>query len=169
MSTVASAYGGVYRARCVSVLSDHAVVTVGQLYGLNQINVYEFAGSRPSAGDYGWVSFENERAERPIWMGAESKAYGGTAGPAGPQGPAGATGPAGPPGPGGGSFRFVQVTPAATWTIVHNLGYYPNVTTVDSSHREVVGEITYTDINTVTVTFSAGGVPSAFGGECYCS
>jgi hypothetical protein len=162
-------YGGTYRGTCQAVLSDHIMATVPQLYGANQIPIYKFAGSRPSAADPGWVTFENERPEFPVWIGAESKSYGGVAGPAGPQGPPGATGPAGPPGPGGGSFHFFQTTPASTWTIVHNLGYYPNVTVTDSSHREVVGEVVYTDVNTVTVTFTSAGAPVAFGGEAICS
>jgi hypothetical protein len=62
------------------------------------------------------------------------------------------------------SFRYVQPTAASVWTIVHNLGFYPSVTVVDSSHRVVYGEVDYPDVNSVRVTFSA-----AFGGEAYLS
>src|SRR5213075_3591459 len=44
------------------------------------------------------------------------------------------------------SYRHIQTVPAAMWTIVHNLGFYPNVSVVDSSGREVVGEINYTSM-----------------------
>src|SRR4051794_14550282 len=91
-------YGGSYKATCVAVLSDHITATVPQLFAAAAIDVYKFAGSRPAAADPGWVTFESERPERPVWMGAESKTYGGTQGPTGPQGPAGATGPQGPTG-----------------------------------------------------------------------
>jgi len=44
------------------------------------------------------------------------------------------------------------------------LSFYPNVTVVDSSGREVFGELSYPNATTVQVTFSA-----AFGGEAYLS
>ena len=62
------------------------------------------------------------------------------------------------------SYRHIQTVPSAVWTIPHNLGFYPNVSVVDSTGREVVGEITYVNMNTVQLTFSA-----AFGGEAYLS
>jgi head-tail adaptor len=67
-------------------------------------------------------------------------------------------GPQGPPGPTGAAaqtFTFDQNTPAAAWTIVHNLGRFPAVTVVDSSEREVEGDVAYIDSNRLTVTFSA--------------
>jgi hypothetical protein len=62
------------------------------------------------------------------------------------------------------SYRHVQTVSSAVWTIAHNLGFYPNVSVVDSSGREVIGEINYVSMNTVQITFSA-----AFGGEAYLS
>jgi hypothetical protein len=62
------------------------------------------------------------------------------------------------------SYHFVQNIPAATWTIVHNLGWYPNVTIQDSAGSIVEGEIAYTSVNALTVTFS-----SAFSGNAYLS
>jgi hypothetical protein len=94
----------------------------------------------------------------------------GVQGPEGPEGPAGDPGPEGPQGPPGtpGSapqaYTHDQASPSATWTIVHNLGYYPNVATVDSAGDEVEGLVTYADVNTVTIVFSA-----AFGGKAYLS
>jgi hypothetical protein len=76
----------------------------------------------------------------------------------------GAVGPPGPPGPGGASYRHIQNTPAAVWTIVHGLGFWPNVTTVDTAHTVVEGSTAYSDVNTVVITFSA---PVA--GEAYLS
>jgi hypothetical protein len=94
----------------------------------------------------------------------------GVQGPEGPEGPTGPTGPTGPQGPAGApgsapqAYTHDQVTPASTWTIVHSLGYHPNVAVVDSAGDGVEGLVTYVDVNTVTVEFNA-----AFGGKAYLS
>ena len=78
----------------------------------------------------------------------------GPRGPAGPAGAAGATGPAGPAGPSGSAYVHTQNTVSSTWSITHNLGVYPNVTTTDITGFIIEGTTTYPTINTVTVTFS---------------
>lgn len=92
----------------------------------------------------------------------------GPPGPPGPEGPEGPEGPVGPQGPPGTmpatNYRHVQMTAATTWTINHGLSFWPNVTVIDSSGREIIGEETYPNANTVIVTFSA-----AVAGEAYCS
>lgn len=60
------------------------------------------------------------------------------------------------------NFLWFQSTAASVWTITHNLGFYPQVTTVDSTGHEVVGDVTYIDVNTVQVTFSGSFAGSAF-------
>ena len=60
------------------------------------------------------------------------------------------------------TFAYTQATPAATWTITHNLGKYPAVSIVDSAGSAVVGDVEYIDDNTVTITFQ-----SAFAGAAY--
>jgi hypothetical protein len=87
-------------------------------------------------------------------------------GPQGPPGNDGAPGEPGQPGPpGAGSFHtHNQVGVSDTWVIVHNLGYHPNVTTVDSGGTEVIGDVTYDSISQVTVRFS-----SAFSGKAHLS
>jgi hypothetical protein len=69
-------------------------------------------------------------------------------------------------GGGGGSapFTFIQAVPSATWVIVHGLGYKPNVTVVDSTERQVEGDVQYNSLVQITITFSA-----AFAGEAYLS
>ena len=62
------------------------------------------------------------------------------------------------------AFRYVQTSPADTWVISHGLSFFPNVTVADSTGREVVGDVSYPDPDTVVLTFSA-----AFSGEAYCS
>lgn len=76
------------------------------------------------------------------------------------------------PGSGGGSGGGTQVlsylhnqgVAASTWVIVHNLGFYPNVTVVDSGLSTVEGDLTQIDLNTLRLQFSA-----AFTGTAYCS
>lgn len=65
---------------------------------------------------------------------------------------------------GPGTFTYDQNVAASTWTIVHNLGFFPNVTTVDTLDREFLGDVAYVDLNTVTVTFA-----SAVTGRAYLS
>ena len=102
---------------------------------------------------------------------------GGAVGPQGVQGPQGITGLQGATGTQGTqgiqgvqgtnreiAYRHSQNVPSDTWTITHNLNFYPNVTTMDSTGAICEGEIVYTNPNTLTVTFLA-----AFSGVAYLS
>jgi hypothetical protein len=62
------------------------------------------------------------------------------------------------------AYAHTQGTASATWTINHNLDFYPNVTVVDSGGTIVEGEISYTTRNQVVLTFTA-----AFSGKAYLS
>lgn len=62
------------------------------------------------------------------------------------------------------AYSHIQGTASATWTITHNLDFYPNVTILDSAGTIVEGEIAYTSRNQVVLTFSA-----AFSGKAYLS
>lgn len=70
-------------------------------------------------------------------------------------GPAGPAGPAGPPGPSGAATGLTHPhgTLEAVWTIAHGLGYNPNVSIEDSGGSDVIGEVSYPDLNTVVVAF----------------
>lgn len=57
-----------------------------------------------------------------------------------------------------------QNTPSNSWTIDHNLGFFPNVTVVDSGETQVEGSVIYNNINRVTIEFS-----TAFAGKAYLS
>lgn len=74
----------------------------------------------------------------------------------------GATG--GSSGTSGEAQTFVWTAPTAdtTWTIIHQLGRYPSVTLVDSAHSVMLADITYDDINTVTVEFAYATAGSAY-------
>ena len=62
------------------------------------------------------------------------------------------------------SYIHTQGVASNTWVINHNLGFYPNLTVQDSAGTIYEGEITYTNSNSLTVTFS-----SAFSGKAYLS
>lgn len=90
-------------------------------------------------------------------------------GPQGPQGNQGIQGPQGPQGPPGTAentdYTHDQMTPSATWVVVHNLGYRPaGVHVTDSSGNDYEGEVTHNSVNQLTITFSA-----AFSGTAYVS
>ena len=59
-------------------------------------------------------------------------------------------------------YVFTQSTPAAVWTINHDLNKYPSVSIVDSANDEVIGEVNYTSTTQVVITFSA-----AFSGKAF--
>lgn len=52
------------------------------------------------------------------------------------------------------AFTYTQSSASTNWVINHNLGFYPNITVVDLSSNILEGDITYTDSNSVTLTFS---------------
>jgi hypothetical protein len=62
------------------------------------------------------------------------------------------------------AYIHTQGAANSAWTITHNLGFYPNVTVQDSGGSIVEGEITYTNTNSLTVSFEA-----AFSGTAYLS
>ena len=61
-------------------------------------------------------------------------------------------------------FVHTQASPSTTWAIAHNLKFFPNVAIVDSALSHVMGEVTYTDENNLTVSFT-----SAFSGKAFLS
>lgn len=54
--------------------------------------------------------------------------------------------------------------PSKIWVITHNLNKYPSVTVINNNNQVVIGDITYTDKNNLTVSFSAG-----FSGKVICN
>ena len=62
------------------------------------------------------------------------------------------------------SYTHTQGSDSATWTINHDLGFYPSVTVFLSSGDIVEGAIAHTDTNNLTITFSA-----AISGTAYLS
>jgi hypothetical protein len=67
----------------------------------------------------------------------------------------GPEGPQGLPGASGGGFTHTQSSPAATWTVVHNLGRMVNVFYVgDDGFAALVDAQHDNDLNTLYLTFS---------------
>ena len=59
-------------------------------------------------------------------------------------------------------YEYDQGTPAAVWTIAHNLGLRPAAVVIDSAGTNVEGQIDHIDVNNLTLTFSG-----AFSGKAY--
>jgi hypothetical protein len=62
------------------------------------------------------------------------------------------------------SFQHIQSAASDTWEIEHNLGFFPNVTVIDSGGNMVEANVTYTNTATLTITLS-----SAISGVAYLS
>lgn len=60
------------------------------------------------------------------------------------------------------TFTYNQGVPSSVWTINHNMNKFPSVVAVDSAASIVVGEVEYSSLNTVTITFN-----SAFSGDAH--
>lgn len=55
-----------------------------------------------------------------------------------------------------GGAKSYNVSPAsALWSFNHNLEFNPNVTTTDEYGQEIVGIVTYTSTNSLSITFSS--------------
>lgn len=53
------------------------------------------------------------------------------------------------------SYHHIQNSASSTWTINHNLHFLPNVTVFDSGGTQVEGNIVHTNVNSLTISFSA--------------
>ena len=59
------------------------------------------------------------------------------------------------------NYTHVQAS-SSTWVIAHSLGKIPSVTVIDSSGNKVNGDVAYTDLNNLTISFN-----TAFAGTAY--
>ena len=62
------------------------------------------------------------------------------------------------------AYTHTQGVASAIWVVNHNLDFYPNVTVQDSAGTIYEGEISYTSLGSLTLTFS-----SAFSGTAFLS
>lgn len=63
----------------------------------------------------------------------------------GPQGPAGAAAQ---------GYVHTQSTSSSTWTINHNLGYYPTVEIFDSGRQKIDADVAHPSANQTAIVFS---------------
>ena len=136
-----TSYPGIYAASVIGITANVLSVRIPQVFADATVPVTDFAGSLPTGPSTGWVMFESGDAAYPVWIGVQA--------------PVTAPAPPPTPGPTGSSYVHTQATPAATWVINHNLGFFPAITVEDSAGNEVEGAITYNSANQVTITFSA--------------
>ena len=52
------------------------------------------------------------------------------------------------------TFTFNQDTASTSWVIDHNLNKYPSLVVIDADGHELIGDVTYTSANSLTITFS---------------
>ena len=51
-------------------------------------------------------------------------------------------------------YEHVQMVPATTWSVQHNLGKYPSITIIDTSGDEVWCDVRHNSTNEITLSFS---------------
>lgn len=61
-------------------------------------------------------------------------------------------------------YTHDQPTVSSSWTITHNLGKYCSVTAVDTAGTVWIGQVSYIDLNSLTIIFNA-----SFSGSAYCN
>lgn len=60
------------------------------------------------------------------------------------------------------TYTHTQNAVSSTWTITHNLGFYPNVTTLDSAGTTIEGSIAFVSLDEITISFSVGVTGTAY-------
>lgn len=90
----------------------------------------------------------------------------GAPGPAGEDGADGAPGPEGPQGPPGETqtiaYTHTQNLVSSNWSITHNLGFRPNVTTIDSASMNIEGTVQHVSENSLNINFSIASSGTAY-------
>jgi hypothetical protein len=66
-----------------------------------------------------------------------------------------------------GSHVHSQSTSSSAWTVVHNLGRYPNVMVIDTGGNMQHGTVTHNSINQLTITFKSAGQAVDLTGHAY--
>jgi hypothetical protein len=59
-------------------------------------------------------------------------------------------------------YVHTQASISSTWTINHNLGFFPNITVLDNSNRILETFIQYNNINTATIIMNSAASGKAF-------
>ena len=179
-------YPSIYRAKAVRYSGKTLTTYVPQVFGDQSIEVANIIGEPTGMG---WVMFEAGNPAFPVWLSEDLSGGGGGSdfdpavlapldevwiGPGDPgmeyelwydtdaPNPGGGGGGGGPSGPV--SYVYNQSVVSANWTVTHNLGWYPNVTVIDSAGSTVEGDITQVSVNQLTIHFTG-----SFTGVAYLS
>jgi hypothetical protein len=168
-------FPALYRAKAVDTTGRKVTAFVPAVFGEESVTIVDSVGALPADPGMGWVFFQAGNPEFPVWVGAQQGEGGGGGGGTGADevwiGPNAPTDPAmelwyDTDATGIGlavlSYTHNQGTPASLWTIIHNLGWYPNAWVRDSGGTNVEGDVTQVDTNTMTIAFSA-----SFAGVAY--
>ena len=59
-------------------------------------------------------------------------------------------------------YVYEQTVASELWTITHGMGKYPSVSVVDSAGTAVVGDVQYLDEDSLTVSFTAPFIGTAY-------
>lgn len=59
-------------------------------------------------------------------------------------------------------YVHTQASISSTWVINHNLGFFPNVTVLDSSNRMLETYVEYNNVNTATIIMNSAASGKAF-------
>ena len=54
----------------------------------------------------------------------------------------------------GSAYMYTQTTPAAVWTINHNLGLWPTVSILDPGGNEIEADVTHPSVNQLVIRFA---------------
>ena len=173
-------FTSIYRAKAVRYSGNTLTAFVPQVFGDQAIEIPHIIGEPVGMG---WVLFEAGNPAFPVWLSEALSGGGGGdfdpsllapldevfIGSSDPgtgyelwydtDAPGGGGGPVGPI-----AYTHIQPTVSANWTVLHNLGWYPNVTVIDSAGTTVEGDITQVNVNQLTIHFSG-----AFSGSAYLS
>ena len=104
-------------------------------------------GSGGTGTDEVWIGPDDPIVANPtIELWVDSDADGGTGG--------GSGGPV--------SYVHHQGTIAASWIVTHSLGFFPNVTVIDSGGATCEGDVAHIDDTTLTIQFSGGFTGTAY-------
>jgi hypothetical protein len=76
-------------------------------------------------------------------------------------GPPGPKGDQGEPGINGAGYQHTQAVASATWTVNHNLGFFPGTTVYSTGGAEVEAEVLNVSVNQVLIYFAAPYAGSA--------
>ena len=52
------------------------------------------------------------------------------------------------------SYHYIQSVVIPVWTILHNLNKFPTIIAIDESGSEIVGDVQFIDLNSVSITFN---------------